>query len=88
MKIFAIGEESFQERMNLRAVRNINLNYSCNDVVWSPHDENLLATAATNGAVVLWNLALPTKAKLDHVFSEHKRTVNKVDISFYTVSYI
>uniref|UniRef100_A0A8C4SX32 GATOR2 complex protein WDR24 n=1 Tax=Erpetoichthys calabaricus TaxID=27687 RepID=A0A8C4SX32_ERPCA len=41
-------------------------------------DENLLATAATNGAVVTWNLGKPCRNKQDQLFTEHKRTVNKV----------
>ena len=41
-------------------------------------DENLIATAATNGAVVLWNLGKSSKSKQSHVFTEHTRTVNKV----------
>ncbi|XP_059081782.1 GATOR complex protein WDR24-like isoform X3 [Tigriopus californicus] len=77
-KVFAIGEFSLNELFNLRAGRSINLNYSCNDVAWSVFDDNLLATAATNGAVVLWNLGKAAKSKPDHIFTEHKRTVNKV----------
>ena len=41
-------------------------------------DENLIATAATNGAVVLWNLGKSSRSKQLHVFTEHTRTVNKV----------
>lgn len=41
--------------------------------------DNILATAATNGAVVVWNLNRPSRSKQDHVFSDHKRTVNKVN---------
>ena len=32
-------EEEFVERDNLRVGKNINLNFSCNDVVWSPVDD-------------------------------------------------
>ncbi|KAK7919744.1 hypothetical protein WMY93_011028 [Mugilogobius chulae] len=41
-------------------------------------EDNLLATAATNGAVVTWNLSKPSRNKQDQLFTEHKRTVNKV----------
>jgi len=34
-KIYSIEEECFNETINLRSGKNINLNYSCNDVVWS-----------------------------------------------------
>ena len=77
-KIYGMEEDQFVERANLR-IKNPNLNYSCNDVVWSPNDDCLIATAATNGAVVVWNLGKSGKSKQEQVFSEHKRTVNKVN---------
>ena len=75
-RIYKIEETRFVERLNLRGTKSVNLNYSCNDVCWSQHDANVIATAATNGAVVLWNLARPKKQ--EHVFSKHERAVNKV----------
>lgn len=80
-KIFSI-ENEFVERDNLRVGKNINLNFSCNDVVWSPVDDQVIATAATNGAVVVWNLNKPGRAKQEQVFNrpqDHRRTVNKVN---------
>jgi len=77
-KVYSIEEEEFVERANLR-VKNANLNYSCNDVVWSPIDDTRIATAATNGAVVVWNLGRAGKSKHEQVFTDHKRTVNKVN---------
>ena len=47
-KIFSI-EDEFVERDNLRVGKNFNLSFSCNDVVWSPVDDQVIATAATNG---------------------------------------
>ena len=58
------------------------LNLSSSDVAWCPNDENLIATAATNGAVVAWDLTAPRSKQLV-VFSEHQRTVTKV--SFHPV---
>ena len=80
-KVFTADENGLNERLNLRSGRHINLNYSCNDVVWNQLEDTLLATAATNGAVVLWNLGKPTSSKQLHIFMEHKRTVNKVIIN-------
>lgn len=41
--------------------------------------EQWLATAATNGAVVLWNIHKQSvKLKQETVYNDHKRTVNKV----------
>eukprot|EP00095_Tigriopus_kingsejongensis_P009251 maker-scaffold922_size80897-snap-gene-0.17 protein:Tk09251 transcript:maker-scaffold922_size80897-snap-gene-0.17-mRNA-1 annotation:"hypothetical protein D910_02335" len=77
-KVFTLDEGGFNELYNLRSGRSINLNYSCNDVAWSPYDDQVLCTAATNGAVVLWNLAKTAKSKPEHIFADHKRTVNQV----------
>ncbi|NWU90806.1 WDR24 protein, partial [Upupa epops] len=77
-KIYSIEEDQFVEKLNLRVGRKPSLNFSCADVVWHQMDENLLATAATNGVVVTWNLGKPSRNKQDQLFTEHKRTVNKV----------
>ena len=77
-KIYDIGDSRFRERVNLRGSKAQNLNYSCNAVCWNKLDPNILATAATNGAVVIWNLGRTSRAKQEHVFTEHQRTVNKV----------
>lgn len=79
-KIFEIkaDEEMFLESTNLRVAKNMNLNFSCNDVAWNPINQDLLATGATNGAVVTWNLAKVGRSKMDLVFPDHKRTVNTV----------
>ncbi|XP_060803577.1 GATOR complex protein WDR24 [Amyelois transitella] len=77
-KVFSIGENEFSEVCNLRVGKNLNLNFSSIDVAWSSIEENTLATAATNGAVVVWNLGRSGRSKQEHVFSDHKRTVNKV----------
>ena len=50
--------------------------------------ENLLATGATNGAVVTWNLRNPARSKLDCVFKDHERTVNKVLFVFFCYIFI
>ena len=69
--------------MNLGTSKRGNYNMSCNDVVWSPNDENLIATGATNGAVVLWNLGITGKSKQERVFEDHKRTINKVGTGWH-----
>ena len=56
---------------------------SSSDVAWSPNDEHLIATAATNGAVVAWDLNAQSRSKQLVVFSEHQRTVTRV--SFHPV---
>ena len=37
-KIFNIEETHFDEKINLRVGKNINLNYSASDVVWNQND--------------------------------------------------
>lgn len=60
------------------ASKNLNMDFSSNDVAWNPLDENVLATGAVNGAVVTWNLALPSRTKKDRTYQDHKRTVNSL----------
>lgn len=81
-KIFQIKETEFVETNNLRVGKNINLNFSCMHVAWSSIEENHIATGATNGAVVVWNLSNINKSKQERVFSDHKRTVNKVSFHY------
>lgn len=83
LRIFNVDDEActFTEAVNLRVGKNLNLNFSCNDVVWNLVDENLLATAAMNGAVVIWNLQRNLKSKVEFVFTtdhHHRRTVNTI----------
>ncbi|OWF39356.1 WD repeat-containing protein 24 [Mizuhopecten yessoensis] len=77
-KIFGIEDERFEEKMNLRVGRNVNLNFSASDVTWNQNDDNILASAATNGSVVVWDINRTTKSKQDYVFTDHNRTVNRV----------
>lgn len=87
-KVFSITDEEFIEICNLRVGKNLNLNFSCNDVAWNTIDDNYLATAATNGAVVLWNLNKTGRSKQEHVFVDHKRTVNKVSFHATEASWL
>ncbi|XP_013392028.1 GATOR complex protein WDR24 [Lingula anatina] len=77
-RVFSIEDDAFVERCNLRVGKNLNLNFSAADVTWNPVEDHLLASAATNGAVVTWNLNKPSRSKQELVFNEHKRTVNRV----------
>ena len=54
------------------------LNMSSADVAWSSIDENLIATGATNGAVVAWDLTTAGRNKQLAIFNEHSRSVSKV----------
>lgn len=79
LKVYSLSGDSFgTELFNLRSSNLKNLNFSNSDVIWCPFDDGILATAATNGAVVVWNLQHSAKSKIEVVFNDHKRTVNKV----------
>lgn len=60
LRIFST--ETLAETLNIRFGR-INMLYSSNDVRWNPNESHnhLIATAATNGAVVIWNINMKGK---------------------------
>ena len=60
LKILSTAEtdgEALPEHRNLRVGKHQNLNYATIDVKWHPTKQHLIATAATNGNVVIWNIA-------------------------------
>eukprot|EP00741_Cyanophora_paradoxa_P003775 tig00000093_g3669.t1 len=81
LKIVAVDtlENQLTEHRNLRVGR-VNLNFSTNDVRWHPLEacKNLVASAASNGAVVIWNLDRAGASKQERVLPDHTRTVNRV----------
>jgi len=79
IRIFSIEDDKFVEKTNLATTkRGTYHNLTCSDVVWCRNDEQLIATGLTNGAVVLWNLAITGRSKQERVYEDHKRTINKV----------
>lgn len=78
LKIYNVDEINFKEKMNMRAGRRQGLNLSCADVAWNHINENLISTAATNGAIICWDLNTSPRNKQMAIFTEHKRTVTKV----------
>ncbi|XP_030370588.1 GATOR complex protein WDR24 [Scaptodrosophila lebanonensis] len=81
LKVFAIDSDGgfgFTEVCNMRGGKNQNLSYSSNDVAWSSLDSNILATAATNGVVSVWDLSKFGRQKQLLVFNEHERTAHTV----------
>ena len=80
---------AFEEILNMRNhAKKKGLNLSTVDVKWSPSSPNLVATAATNGAVISWDLEASLSGKTiprnralslqECVFTEHTRSVNRV----------
>lgn len=78
MKVFSIENDGFTEVCNMRGGKNQNLSYSSNDVAWSTLDNNILATAATNGVVSVWDLSKFGRHKQLLVYNEHERTAHTV----------
>ncbi|VDO79717.1 unnamed protein product [Soboliphyme baturini] len=77
LKIYRL-EEGFKEECNLKVGKLPTLHFSNLDVAWSHVQEDLLASAATNGSVVLWNLHILSRNKAESTYNVHSRTVNKV----------
>lgn len=82
LKVLSIDSDGFTEVCNMRGGKNQNLSYSSNDVAWSLLDKNLLATAATNGVVSVWDLSKFGRHKQLLVYAEHERTAHSV--TFHT----
>lgn len=80
--MLSIDSDGFTEVCNMRGGKNQNLSYSSNDVAWSMLDKNLLATAATNGVVSVWDLSKFGRHKQLLVYAEHERTAHSV--TFHT----
>ncbi|KAM9996205.1 hypothetical protein ACTFIY_002403 [Dictyostelium cf. discoideum] len=82
VKIVSVQNNEFKVTSNLRAGKTQSLNYTGNDCCWHPSLlENyrfLIATAATNGAVVIWNTVREGSKSVERVFTDHSRAVNKL----------
>lgn len=78
LKVFSIDNDGFTEICNMRGGKNQNLSYSSNDVAWSAIDNNILATAATNGVISVWDLSKFGRQKQLLVYNEHERTAHSV----------
>lgn len=78
LKVYSIEHDGFIESCNLRAGKSQNLSYSSNDVTWCPTDTNILATAATNGVISIWDLSKFGRQKQLQTYTEHERTAHTV----------
>lgn len=77
LKVYSIDERKFTERGNL-VVGPKKLNYSITDVQFHPVEENIIASASGNGAVILWDLNKINESKQDHLFQQHNRYVHNI----------
>ncbi|KAL1915379.1 uncharacterized protein VTP21DRAFT_6837 [Calcarisporiella thermophila] len=79
LKILKISPWDISTHMNLiHSMGTTNINYSNSDVQWgNNYSRNSIATAASSGTIILWDLARPGK-KLVRTLSEHSRAVNRI----------
>ncbi|ORE02129.1 WD40 repeat-like protein [Rhizopus microsporus var. microsporus] len=78
LKVLSFSKTRVVETLNLRAGSQLNLNYSSNDVKWGNNATKYkVATAATNGAIILWDLHKVGR-KSERVITEHSRAVNRI----------
>ncbi|KAI9486600.1 MAG: WD40-repeat-containing domain protein [Benjaminiella poitrasii] len=78
LKVYNLQKTEVVESLNLRAGSHFNLNYSSNDVKWGNNaTKTKIATAATNGAIILWDLNKIGR-KEERVITEHSRAVNRI----------
>ncbi|KAI8146794.1 WD40-repeat-containing domain protein [Fennellomyces sp. T-0311] len=79
LKILAVSPLQVREVLNLRAGSHLSTNFNSNDVKWGNNaTKNKLATAATNGAIILWDINRTTGRRAERVINEHSRAVNRV----------
>lgn len=79
-KVYTVRDNGeLDEHINMRSSKNQNLNYSSSDVEFCPSDDRILASASTNGSVIIWNITKSGRAKLANLFKDHDRTVNRVN---------
>ncbi|KAJ3018418.1 WD repeat-containing protein 24 [Thoreauomyces humboldtii] len=80
LKILSVYDDDVKEVLNLRGGVKLSLNFSINDVKWgNSFAKSTIATAATNGAVVIWDLNRPNVHKLERILTEHTRAVNRIN---------
>ncbi|XP_067934537.1 GATOR2 complex protein WDR24-like [Watersipora subatra] len=81
-KVYAIEEDKFTEKHNLRSTQKSGLNYVAVDIVWSPLHDNIIASASSNGSVVFWDINRPSKNKQEHLSHLHERSASR--LSFHS----
>eukprot|EP01113_Clastostelium_recurvatum_P037956 TRINITY_DN5607_c0_g1_i1.p1 TRINITY_DN5607_c0_g1~~TRINITY_DN5607_c0_g1_i1.p1 ORF type:complete len:829 (-),score=148.05 TRINITY_DN5607_c0_g1_i1:31-2517(-) len=72
IKIVGLDTDGLRHPVTNLRVGKMNLNYTGNDCSWHP-TKSWIATAATNGAVAIWD-----GARIVRLLTDHNRTVNRV----------
>ncbi|RKP05167.1 WD40-repeat-containing domain protein, partial [Thamnocephalis sphaerospora] len=76
LKVLKITDLEVSESLNMRVGSRLNLNFSSNDVQWLSKQK--IATAATNGSIVIWDLTRTRQKLQERIISEHARAVNRI----------
>ncbi|RIA89227.1 WD40-repeat-containing domain protein [Glomus cerebriforme] len=75
LKVLNVSEREITEEFNLK---NRSFNKVSNDVKWGNiSTKNKIATAATNGTIVIWDIG-NGRTKIDRKIDEHSRAVNRI----------
>ncbi|KAI8076853.1 WD40-repeat-containing domain protein [Halteromyces radiatus] len=78
LKIITVTPDEVTEAFNLRAGSHLTVKSSSNDVKWGNNaTKTKVATAATNGAIILWDINKVGR-KTERVINEHSRAVNRI----------
>lgn len=76
-KILSLEQDQFQEKLNLKKGRYQQLSKTVVDLEWHYKKMNTIASAPTNGSLVIWDL-LDQQGSMTKIYSEHSRTINKI----------
>jgi WD40 repeat protein len=90
--VFSLENDSFTEVHNMRQQpsnnKNHNLSFSSNAIDWSNIDTNILATAATNGCIAIWDLNKFGRQKQLNVYHDHERTTHAVSFHHQDANFL
>lgn len=79
LKILKVSNHAITEEIDLRIGAKLNTSFASNDVKWGLGEtKNVIATAAGNGQILLWDLEKPSANKPDKTLKEHTRAVNSI----------
>ncbi|KAG5666801.1 hypothetical protein PVAND_014811 [Polypedilum vanderplanki] len=92
LKVFSFENDGFTEIHNMRQQpsnnKNHNLSFSSNAIDWSKIDTNILATAATNGCIAIWDLNKFGRQKQLNVYHDHERTTHAVSFHHQDANFL
>ena len=83
LKVVHITPHGLIEKKNLRLTSKVTneVNFSINDVEWclKESSRNVLASGASNGNIILWDISRDGRTSQERVITAHPRTVNRIN---------